>query len=492
MAGSQYHNAPDFDEVYVISDLHMGGKDPGFQIFDQGETLKLFLEYLISRDSGEKVALVLNGDVVDFLATEPCIHFDPFGAIGKLHEIATNDSFKMVWEALKAFVKTENRHLVFVLGNHDIELGLPWVREALVQLLAGEDVAARGRIQLCLDGTGFYCAVSRKTVLCLHGNEYDAFNITDYEALRRFGRDALRDHNEEEWTANAGAHIVIEVMNEIKKNHPFVDLLKPEGKAMFPVLCAMDKTAVAKLPKFIGAASNVVGDWIRRDLGLLEAGKEPGDSKQIKPLIDSEAELASLLRNAFVTKEVANQRVDALLDEIEDRLEQENPLDENVLYEETELLGAMSFLRNPEKELLRQALKFLNQKTPFDWTVEDSAYTKFCKWVGADIDVLITGHTHQEKALRRGNKLYFNCGTWARLIQLTPEVLDDEERFTKAYEALKSPTLSGLDSEKGLVLRWPTVVSVIRDNNHVAARLQHFNKENVALDLVDSKSAFQL
>lgn len=489
MAGSQYHNAPIFDEVYVISDLHMGGKDPGFQIFDQGETLKLFIEYLISRDSGKKVALVLNGDVVDFLATEPYYPFDPYGALGKLYEIAQNDSFKMVWDALKVFVQTGNRHLVFVLGNHDIELALPWVRESLVQLLAGDTVAARGRIQLCLDGTGFYCAVGRKTILCLHGNEYDAFNITDYEALRRFGRDALRDHKNEEWTANAGAHIVIEVMNGIKKNHPFVDLLKPEGKAMFPVLCAMDKTAVTKLPKFIGAASNVVGDWIRRELGLLEANKEPGGLQQIDP----EAELASLLRNAFVTEEVASQRVDALLDEIEDSLEQENMRDENVLYEEAELLGMMPFIKNPsEKELLRQALKFLNKKTPFDWTAEDSAYTEFCKWVGADIDVLVTGHTHQEKALRRGNKLYFNCGTWARLIELKPEVLDDEDLFTKAYEALKSPTLSGLDNVEGLVLRWPTVVSVIQDNNHAVACLQRFNKESVALELVDSQSTFQL
>ena len=36
---------PSFDELYVISDLHLGGK-PGFQIFNSGKELKQFVEHL--------------------------------------------------------------------------------------------------------------------------------------------------------------------------------------------------------------------------------------------------------------------------------------------------------------------------------------------------------------------------------------------------------------------------------------------------------------
>ena len=58
----------DFDELYVISDLHIGGQ-PGFQIFDQGDLLSRFIDYVTARPG--KVGLVINGDSVDFLAEAP-------------------------------------------------------------------------------------------------------------------------------------------------------------------------------------------------------------------------------------------------------------------------------------------------------------------------------------------------------------------------------------------------------------------------------------
>ena len=92
-----------------------------------------------------------------------------------------------MFDALTQFVARVNRSLIFTLGNHDIELALPWVRAHLVDLLSGNDDAAKGRITLALDGAGYACSVAGSSILCVHGNEVDTWNVTDYERLRRSG-----------------------------------------------------------------------------------------------------------------------------------------------------------------------------------------------------------------------------------------------------------------------------------------------------------------
>src|SRR5579871_5685593 len=126
---------PEFDELYVISDLHMGG-EPGRQIFRQGTLLGKFIDHLTARDSGLKVGLCINGDTVDFLAEPDASVLDPKGAVKKLRRIIGDPSFKAVWEALGRFVRTANRRLILTLGNHDLELALPWVQDELVRYLA--------------------------------------------------------------------------------------------------------------------------------------------------------------------------------------------------------------------------------------------------------------------------------------------------------------------------------------------------------------------
>ena len=51
---------PEFDELYVVSDLHMGGSR-GRQIFDQGTLLKAFIDYLTALPARNRVGLVING-----------------------------------------------------------------------------------------------------------------------------------------------------------------------------------------------------------------------------------------------------------------------------------------------------------------------------------------------------------------------------------------------------------------------------------------------
>ncbi len=128
---------PAFDELYVVSDLHLGGP-PGFQIFNSGAELKRLIDHLRRTSPDRKVGLLINGDFVDFLAELPARHFDPAGAIRKLNRVAREDpAFTPVFDALRRFAETKNRRLIINLGNHDLELALPWVSACLLDILSG-------------------------------------------------------------------------------------------------------------------------------------------------------------------------------------------------------------------------------------------------------------------------------------------------------------------------------------------------------------------
>ena len=101
-------------------------------------------------------------------------------------------------------------------------------------------------------------------------------------------------------------------------------------------------------------------------------------------------------------------------------------------------------------EGLRKALK--------DWMKGDDTYRvnssndelfKDMKDRVADtIDFTITGHTHLARALRfpRGG-YYYNCGTWIRLLQLTPEVLESPEVFERdLWPVLNARRMDVLDT----------------------------------------------
>jgi hypothetical protein len=297
------NSIPQFDELYSVSDLHMGGLGTGAQIFDSGPQLSRLINHLRSKSGN--IALVINGDTVDFLAEPDAKSFDPDGAPRKLERIAGDASFETVWTALKKFVRTKSRSLIITLGNHDLELALPWMRAGLLNLLAGDDDAARGRILLSFDGAGFLCRVGNATVLCVHGNEVDTWNITDHETIRRFGRDLQHGSNVDDWVPNAGTHLVINVMNDIKKGYPFVDLLKPELEAVIPVLLAVAPDKRDRISGAFPVLKRLAMDKVRHAAGWLGA---------------QDAAEGSFQANAPVAPGRARMNHDALMAAAEERL----------------------------------------------------------------------------------------------------------------------------------------------------------------------------
>lgn len=133
-------------QVYVISDLHLGGHlDPtnatgrGFRIFTHGKELAAFINALANKPaSGPDIELVINGDVVDFLAEKDpdsegwsALKLGPH-APEVLNNIVGREA--AVFEALTALLRAEHR-LTLLLGNHDVELSFPEVRARLEHAL---------------------------------------------------------------------------------------------------------------------------------------------------------------------------------------------------------------------------------------------------------------------------------------------------------------------------------------------------------------------
>lgn len=472
---------PEFDELYSISDLHLGGL-PGFQIFDSGKELAWLIDHLRTMDPARRIALVINGDFVDFLAEEPTRHFDPLNAVRKLDRIVSDPAFSDVWKALKEFVKAPQRTLFVNLGNHDLELALPWVRHRLLDILSDGNPSARGRVVLSFEGAGVLCRVGTARALCVHGNEVDDWNLADYEKLRRMGRDIAQGRPVTDWQPNAGSKMVIEVMNDLKQRYPFIDLLKPETDGLIPTLLALVPEKRAKFDDLLRVASRLGQDKVRRSFGLL-SGELAGD-------LDDDTGLTSPIKpmTRASAKEFTQDLQANLLRETEKRIDDgTDPLDLINLDPEDQLLGKSSALfrrmiGQTGAEVLRDALEKLQQDRNFEFSFRDKdTFQRIDDLIGGSIDFLITGHTHLERALPRNRGgYYFNSGTWARLIRFEKDLLTDPVGFAAVFERLRNGTMKDLDdfkyvlngASKDLVLRRLTVVAVWTQDNKTLGELR--------------------
>jgi UDP-2,3-diacylglucosamine pyrophosphatase LpxH len=482
---------PQFDELHVVSDLHLGGREAGKQIFkkEQGVAFENLVESLLKRPRASKQALVVNGDLVDFLAEPDATYFDVPGAAGKLDRILHDPSFVSVWRSLRRFVKTpdgnksSNRRLIITLGNHDLELALPWVREQLLQELSEGDYGARDRITLAFEEDGYRCRVGAADVLCMHGNDVDSWNVTDFEMLRRLGGEAGRGASARQWVPNAGTRLVIDVMNEVKATYPFVDLLKPETEGVIPTLLVLDPGLAAKVGAVIPAGAQRAWDSLRMAAGFL-SGEEAArliETNQMKPT----DVLGRMLGETFtdVHQKQDTYDLEMLLERTETRLQQGvEPLQLLGSAEQPEYLGIRGAMwnlvrRKGKDEVLREALERLTADQSFNLRTEDTTYTAYNRSLDMDIDFVVTGHTHLERALplKGTGRYYYNSGTWARLIQLTKATINSPAAFGRVFKAFGDTRrgMAALDDEDGLVVLKPSVVSLWSADGIVHGELRH-------------------
>src|SRR5262245_64702087 len=93
--------------------------------------------------------------------------------------------------------------------------------------------------------------------------------------------------------------------------------------------------------------------------------------------------------------------------------------------------------------------------------------------ISLSVDFLVAGHTHLERRLpRKKGGYYFNAGTWARLMKISPAALHTAADFAPIYAALVSGRLADLDAIPGLILQRRSVVSVWTDRDAVHAEIR--------------------
>ncbi|MDI3283501.1 hypothetical protein [Polyangium sp. 15x6] len=420
--------------VYIISDLHIGGRYPepnepgqrGFRINTRVDALTRFVRTLGARRAeGLDVELVINGDFLDFLAEEvrpgtfvPFIA-DPGDALRVLGVIVEQD--KSLFDELRAFVGRGGR-LTLLLGNHDVELALPHVRAEFLRLLGAD--ASPARISFLYDGEAYAIG----DALIEHGNRYDGFNTVDHGALREVR--SLQSRGQPippdfAFPPPAGSQLVSSVMNEIKRQYRFVDLLKPETEAVLPILLVLEpgygnkiltvgrlkreaekhKPAQPAMPRHRGDLSAVEGTDGASPLTLAEmlTAAMPADAAREfltnLPATSTGGELSAIDDVRFAGG-LLRLWASGMTQELEQRLPK-----------------------------LLTALRALQKDRSFERSVETQPeYLKAAtELVRGGYRFVIFGHTHLPKAVDLGRgRMYLNSGTWADTMRVPSALLDAE------------------------------------------------------------------
>ncbi|MGK5086491.1 metallophosphoesterase [Bdellovibrionota bacterium FG-2] len=182
------------EHTLVISDIHLSDAEkphpsnPLWKRFKRSsyfvdESIKRFLEFM-SRETSPNTELVLNGDIFDFdsvlaLPKDRSMRTSWLERRRGLSAEEVKSRFKIqvilgdhpvFVEALRNFVMKGNR-VVFVLGNHDLELHWPTVRQDVLDAIA-LPAEFSGFVRFC---EWYY--VSNQDTLLEHGNQYDAYCV---------------------------------------------------------------------------------------------------------------------------------------------------------------------------------------------------------------------------------------------------------------------------------------------------------------------------
>lgn len=387
--------------ILVISDLHLGGSED-FQICPAKgrEKLVAFINWATSQISEvQKLKLVVNGDFVDFLAeADPSGSYSAFNvdegrASAKFRSICRD--CRDVFAALNNYVRSGGG-LTLLLGNHDIELCLPAVRQELLKQLGD------GPVEFVYDNQALVIG----PVLIEHGNRYDAWNMVNHNQLRAIRSQLSRRESSASFAAQPGSELVAEVMNPLKERFAFIDLLKPETGAVVPIVAVLDPTVWRNIEQVLRAR---VETWWRDQF---DVHGSPAQSDFVAAAHNTSARSDSIQIPAALSQpfELANELI----------AETSISGDDRVGWVSTFSIHALL-------KAFRNRAGPLNHSFTVD--VEDDAYLKPAQSIAdRGFKVVVFGHTHLAKYVSLGNSaVYLNTGTWADLMRLPKGVFSAGE-----------------------------------------------------------------
>jgi UDP-2,3-diacylglucosamine pyrophosphatase LpxH len=394
--------------------------------------------------------LVIAGDIVDFLAERPFTAFtgDPDQACEKLQRIF--DSTSVFWDALSRFAVERDGVLSLMLGNHDIELSLPGVRQMLLERIGGH------RTTFIYDNEAFTLG----PLLVEHGNRFDAWNAVPHGALRRVRSQLSRKLPVvPDFPALPGSRMVIDVINPLKLEYPFVDLLKPETAVALPIAAALGGVGLKEIWKAFGKFRDT------NSVDYDEAGGEPIHQNYISGAANTDQPLWDVAQSIAAGANMA--QVGGLANTLRG-------------------VGATARagLRTARIEALFTAFRKLADlrrmhREAFAMEIESNTYLKpALRSAAAGFKAIVYGHTHLPKRVTLAPDvgdaaIYLNTGTWADVMCIPHGIWDPDEA---AGRTLFRRFCDDLDTEAlaGWRRSMPTYARIEVDGDQLLSAQLHF------------------
>jgi len=216
-------------EIIVLGDIEMGAGNLTDDFISDNTLAKLILELT---DREHPIDLVFNGDTFDFLKcpyfnknkfTYPR-HISAKVSMGKLKLMY--HAHKKVFRALKKFVQKRKNNLIFIIGNHDVDLVYKPLQKKLKELVNHKE------------NVHFRMKYQRHKVYIEHGQQYDILNKVNLKKLflHYKGQDILN--------LSFVSLSVINAFLHMKETHPFLERIFPR-----PTLFSFHQPIKEKLTK---------------------------------------------------------------------------------------------------------------------------------------------------------------------------------------------------------------------------------------------------
>ncbi len=222
-------DSPTDELVLVVSDLHLGS-DAELEDFYADDQ---FADFLRHHAREPRVHLIINGDFVDFLQSDPDgdqrverdqgspLWLDEAHALAALDRCAARH--KVFFEALAAFIASDGKRCSILRGNHDMELAYPRIPVRLRELLGGPPPE---KLDFPIDAifdekSGLYVE---------HGSQYDPVNAA------RDLRDPFLDRRRRKLEVPVGSVLVKVIWNRVEREFPHVDKIRPMWDSVSAVL----------------------------------------------------------------------------------------------------------------------------------------------------------------------------------------------------------------------------------------------------------------
>lgn len=380
------------EDAIIISDLHLAAMS-GSGLFRADAELAAFLDWV--RRETKQSTLILNGDTLDLLAPEtdsPAIK--PFDLIDAPRcARAITEHHPEVFDRLAALAQSPAHELVMLGGNHDPEVAFPAVKRVIEERLGAN--TANTPIRWLAHGEAAALSIGETIVLIEHGDVLDDWNRIDHQSLLvavKLATRGLIDHLD--YNPPPGSYLVVNHLNTILNQYPWVDRLKPEWEAVIPVLYELlpfeqKARLLDDVGPWLSLVGRAAGSYFRRTkdrADLFRTGEEAITSRNER-------------RRQFIewfneTKEPSR------------RGKSVGESEEKIIKRLRKAAAEDSFFKIDSFDSSSEDVRFL---------IEQGA------------DVVVHGHTHAAKAYQLGRGLYFNSGTWGELMQLPSSDAGDVE-----------------------------------------------------------------